>query len=195
MSDKKSTVIKIVSVVLILLVVVGIIGIVAHFTNGFTGEFKSFYVVIGEEQIMSSKSGVEIKMGEPLKVDVEYTFSKLDSSISRYSVEVVPAQEFDFTVSGETYSFGAESDLTKCFEIVQEEKSFTLTLNKGVSEMLETLYPGKDVQVNLQDVNADEDLFTVIVYSQDGSMSVKIGCTCHDICVEGVVLDKEAIVF
>lgn len=40
----KSKIGQVVSYIVILLVIVAVIGVFAHFTNGFTSDFKTFYI-------------------------------------------------------------------------------------------------------------------------------------------------------
>ena len=65
---------KIIVYVLLLLAVVAAIGVIAHFTNGFTSDFQTFYVTVNGKDVMGSSGGFQVSPSEPLKVDVKYTF-------------------------------------------------------------------------------------------------------------------------
>ena len=54
----------------IVLVVIIIVGVVARFTNGFTDDFKTFYVKVEDKEIMSSAGGYEITRAKPMQVEV-----------------------------------------------------------------------------------------------------------------------------
>ena len=71
---KKGNVGRIVSYILILMVIVATIGVFAYFTNGFTSDFKTFYVSVNGKDVMTSQGGFVATTNEPLAVDVKYTF-------------------------------------------------------------------------------------------------------------------------
>ena len=185
---------EIISAVLIVLCIVGIVGFVAYFTNGFTGDFKTFYVSIDGENVMGEKSNVLLTPGEPKKVDVKYAMGFASKDIKGYKVKIVPKADFDFMVDGDTYSFAAEEDLEKGFIIRYEEESFTITAIGKMQDILQALYPESEVTVDNSAI-PNEDLFSIIVYNKDETMSVVLNCTVNVYDVGGVILDKEEIVF
>ena len=50
----KSKIGQVVSYIAILLVIVAVIGVFAYFTNGFTTDFKTFYVSVNGKDVMLS---------------------------------------------------------------------------------------------------------------------------------------------
>ena len=66
----KSKIGQIVFYIVILLVIIAVIGVFAHFTNGFTSDFKTFYVSVNGKDIMTLGKGYVIAENEPLVVDV-----------------------------------------------------------------------------------------------------------------------------
>jgi len=186
---------QVVSYIVILLVIVAVIGVFAYFTNGFTSDFKTFYVSVNGKDVMTSGSGYVITPQEPLSVDVKYTFAFNQSETKGYSVKIVPNktdEDFDFSVDGETHYFGDEKDLSNGFIIDKQEKSFTVT-PKGSTplEILQAIYPESDVSCESKGYN---DMFTLIITSYNGEASVKLNFTIAGKVV-GVVLDREVIVF
>ena len=157
---------QVVSYIVILLVIVAVIGVFAYFTNGFTSDFKTFYVSVNGKDVMTSSSGYVITPQEPLSVDVKYTFAFNQSETKRYSVKIVPNktdENFDFSVDGETHYFGDEKDLSNGFIIDKQEKSFTVT-PKGSTplEILQAIYPESEVSCESKGYN---DMFTLIITS------------------------------
>lgn len=201
MSAKKGTdyVFKIVAIVAVVLVIVAIGGFVAYYTNGFTNDFTTFYAVCDGNKILSSASGYRASRGEPLKVDVVYMFEDLSAEQNGYTVKVVPNvdanTDLDFSLNGDVYAFGAESDLTQGFDIVYEEKSFTLAPKGQLEDILAAVYPTYTVDVNKELVALDSDLFRVVITSYNGEASVSIAFSIPDSFLSGVTLDKEVIVF
>lgn len=185
---------EIISAVLIVLCIVGIVGFVAYFTNGFTGDFKTFYVNIDGENIMGEKSNVLMNPNEPMKVDVKYALGFTSKDIKGYKVKLAPISDFDFMVDGEVYSFAAVEDLEKGFTIVYEDEYFTITPKGNMQDVLQAIYPEQEVVVDPK-VIPDEDLFSITVYDKDETASVVLNCAINVFTVIGITLDKEEIVF
>ena len=193
----KSKIGQVVSYIVILLVIVAVIGVFAHFTNGFTSDFKTFYVSVDGKDVMISGNGYVISESEPLSVDVKYTFGSFNKNETKdYSVKIIPNKiensDFTYTVGGESKSFQLETDLTVAFEIDKGEKSFTVKpKGKSLTEVLTAFY-GKEV-TDCEN-KGYTDMFTIIVTSYNGEASVKLNFTIAGKVV-GVVLDREVIVF
>ena len=191
----KSKIGQVVSYIVILLVIVAVIGVFAYFTNGFTSDFKTFYVSVNGKDVMTSSSGYVITPQEPLSVDVKYTFAFNQSETKGYSVKIVPNktdENFDFSVDGETHYFGDEKDLSNGFIIDKQEKSFTVT-PKGSTplEILKAIYPESEVSCESKGYN---DMFTLIITSYNGEASVKLNFALER-RVTGITFDKEVIEF
>ena len=136
---------KIIVYVLIVLALVGVIGFIAKFTSGFTSEFKTFYVTIGDKDIMNVANDYTISKDESLKVDVKYTFNSSENDVSGYSIKIIPnaieGKDFDFTVDGEVYSFQKETDLSDGFYIEESKESFVITPKGELTDILRAIYP------------------------------------------------------
>jgi len=187
---------KVVSYIVIVLVLIAVCGLLAYFTNGFTSDFKTFYVECGGQQVLNTTDGFEMTKDEPLTVDVKYTFGAVNKEISGYSVKVVPNQvsgkDFDFTLDGAAYSFQAEDDMTAGFDIEQGETSFTVKPKGGINDILKAVYPNYEVS-DVRD-KVYENMFTLVVTSYNGEATVKLNFTVTE-KVEGVILDQEVIQF
>ena len=182
----------------IVLVVIIIVGVVARFTNGFTDDFKTFYLKAEDKEIMSGSGGYEITRAKPMQVEVKYTFSFATDENKGYNVKIVPNaadknQDFSFTVSGESKSFQSLQDLTDGFEIEKSESTFRVTpKGENLTGVLQAIYPGLDT-AHIEE-KAYNDMFTLVVSSYNEKASVTIYFTLSS-KVTGVRLDKEAIVF
>lgn len=193
----KSKIGQVVSYIVILLVIVAVIGVFAHFTNGFTSDFKTFYVSVDGKDVMISGNGYVISKNEPLSVDVKYTFGSFNKNETKdYSVKIIPNKiensDFTYTVDGESKSFQLETDLTAAFEIDKGEKSFTVKpKGKSLTEVLTAFY---GTEITDCENKGYTDMFTIIVTSYNGEASVKLNFTIAGKVV-GVVLDREVIVF
>lgn len=186
---------KIITYILLILAVITVIGVVAHFTNGFTSDFKTFYVTVDGKDVMTSSGGYKVTTEKPLQVDVKYTFNFATDETKGYSVKIVPNktdEDFDFSVDGETHFFGDEKDLTNGFVIDKQEKSFTIVPKGGTPlEILKAVYPESEVTCESKGYN---DMFTVIVTSYNGESSVKLNFALER-RVTGITFDKEVIEF
>ena len=188
---------KIITYIAIVLAVITVIGIVAHFTNGFTSDFKTFYVTVDGKDVMTSAGGYRVTTSKPLEVDVKYTFGALNNKVDKdYSLKIIPNnipdKDFTYTVDGEKKYFQSETDLSDGFEIDKGEKSFRIKpKGETIAEVLSAVY-GKSVTDC--ESKGYTDMFTVIVTSYNGEASVKLNFSLA-IRVAGITLDKEAILF
>ena len=181
-----------------LLVVIIIVGVVARFTNGFTDDFKTFYLKVGDKEIMSGSGGYEITRAKPMQAEVKYTFSFATDENKGYNVKIVPNaadknQDFSFTVDGESKSCHALEGLTAGFEIEKSESSFRVTpKGENLTGVLQAIYPGLDT-AHIEE-KAYNDMFALVVSSYNEKASVTIYFTLSS-KVTGLRLDKEARVF
>ena len=188
---------KIITYIAIVLAVITVIGVVAHFTNGFTSDFKTFYVTVDGKDVMTSAGGYRVTSSKPLEVDVKYTFGALNNKVDKdYSLKIIPNnipdKDFTYTVDGEMKYFQSETDLSDGFEIDKGEKSFRIKpKGETISEVLSAVY-GKEV-TDCEN-KGYTDMFTIIVTSYNGEASVKLDFSLA-IRVAGITLDKEAILF
>ncbi|MBO5067622.1 MAG: hypothetical protein II988_04220 [Clostridia bacterium] len=194
MAKKQGKIGKVIAYILILLIVVGAIGFLAYYTNGFTGGIKTFSVECNGKEVMTSSSGFEMTVNEPLTVKVKYTFG--GENVSGYSVKVVPnklaGKDFDFKVDEYLYSYQAEKDLTDGFDVEYGENTFTIKPKGNLTEILQAIYPNNVVEDCSQ--YSYENMFMLIVYSYDGESSVLLNFSVPE-KVTGIELDKEVIVF
>lgn len=192
---------KMFSYIAIVLVLVAVCGLLAYFTNGFTTDFKTFYVECDGKQVLSSGNGYHLTYGEPTTVDVKYTFGALSQETSGYFVKVVPKtdndNDFDFTLDGKAYSFYGETDFTKGFNIVQEANSFTIEPKGNIDDIIKAVYPTYEVAIpDDETIDFSKDMFTLIVYSYNNEASVSINFMIDDYRLpKGITIDKEVIVF
>ena len=146
-----------------LIFVLALIAVAAMFlyknTGGFETDFKTFYVNVNGKSVFESANGYGIKDDEELKVNVVYTFSKVDSAKKGYSLKVVPNVEqknnFKFTVDGEEKYFDELSNLTKGFNIDKRDDYFTISASDCVGYSF-------------------EDMFALEVYSYNGKNKVTL---------------------
>lgn len=188
---------KIITYIAIVLAVITVIGVVAHFTNGFTSDFKTFYVTVDGKDVMTSAGGYRVTTSKPLEVDVKYTFGALNNKVDKdYSLKIIPNnipdKDFTYTVDGEKKYFQSETDLSDGFEIDKGEKSFRIKpKGETIAEVLSAVY-GKEV-TDCENKGYTY-MFTIIVTSYNGEASVKLDFSLA-IRVAGIALDKEAILF
>ena len=181
-----------------LLVLIVLVGVVARFTNGFTDDFKTFYLKVEDKEIMSSSGGYEITRATPMQAEVKYTFSFATDENKGYNVKIVPnaadkSKDFSFSVNGENRQFQAETDLTDGFEIEKSESSFQVTpKGKNLTGVLQAIYPELDT-AHIEE-KAYNDMFALVVSSYNEKSSITIYFTLSS-KVTGIRLDKEAIVF
>ena len=191
---KQGAVVKAISWVLIVLLLAAGIGAIAYFTGGFTGEFKTFYITVGDKDILTSASNYQVSISEPLAVNVKYTFA--EDGANGYSVKVVPnalqGKDFDFTIDGEAYSYQAESDLTAGFDIEYKDSSFVLKPKGTLNEVLAAVYPNSEIE-DLTGMGY-ENMFLLVVESYTRDSTVTLAFSVEE-GVSGVTITPDHIYF
>ncbi len=191
-----SKTLKIIVYVVLVLVLIAGIGLIVKFTDGLSGDFKTFYLTINGEDIMSNGKDYVFDYENPFEVEVHYVFEKITNANKGYFVKVVPTkiegEDFDFTINGEAYSFQAEEDLTAGFDIVKGSNSFNIKPKGETLSILQAVYLEKEVSIDGQPNY--NNMYTLIVTSYNGQASVTICFTFSD-GVQDIVFDKENITF
>ena len=188
---------KIITYIAIVLAVITVIGVVAHFTNGFTSDFKTFYVTVDGKDVMTSAGGYRVTTSKPLEVDVKYTFGALNNKVDKdYSLKIIPNnipdKDFTYTVDGEMKYFQSETDLSDGFEIDKGEKSFRIKpKGETIAEVLSAVY---EKSITNCENKGYTDMFTIIITSFNGESSVKLDFSLA-VRVTDITLDREAILF
>lgn len=191
-TNKNNKFVGIVVYILVVLAVIAVIGLLYNLTNGFTSDVKTFYVTVDKEIVTSEKGGYVITPNKPLEARVQ----TLSSGEKGYTIKIVPnaveGTDFSFLSSAESKTFQSIDNLTNGFTITAEGSSFSVKpKGNNVTEVLKSIY-GDNV-IDCSDF-AYKDMFTLIVLSKDGSNMVKLNFSVAG-GVQGVILDKEAILF
>ena len=198
MQSKVQVAAKVIGIILVLLLVAGLVAVIYKFTNGFNEDFKTFYVEYEGKQILAQNSELALEPGKTYRFDVKYTFDTQQSETKDYSVEIVPnaEQDFEYTVDGEPYLFSRAGDLSAAFSLKKQATHFEITLREDmtIQSVLETVYPGQQVEV--PGTAADENPFpyALIVSSYNGNVSYRIAFNLGA-DVTGITLDPPSIVF
>ena len=192
----KNSIWKSISYALVLIILGVAVYMIIYFTNGFTSDFKTFYLTVEGKDVLERASGYTVSKDEPLKVEVKYSFGRITGDNKGYSVKVTPnaadGKDFDYSVEGMTYSFQAEADMSAGFNIDKHEGFFTITpRGETLTEVLSAVCSEKEVTVN--DGAVYEDMFCVIVTSYNEASTVKLYFTVSKKAF--VSLDREVIVF
>ena len=188
---------KVLAIVLAVLLLVGAIGLIFALTNGFTEDFKEFYLTYGDEKIMAQESKRDFKNGETYTFGVKYV---LDTGITEpkdYSVKIVSNAEktFSYTVDGQTYAFKGGEDYSSAFSLKKDEGAFTFTIPKeGLTEAISKHHSGKAVEVKNPDSLKDGYFFSVLVtsYNEKASCTVRFKLLTS---VTGVEFDQKELLF
>lgn len=198
MQSKGQVAAKVIGIILVLLLVAGLVAVIYKFTNGFNEDFKTFYVEHDGEQILSENSAMTFTEGKTHRFDVKYTFDTGQTEARDYSVEIVPnvEKDFEYTVDGETYLYSKAGDLSAAFALNKQDSYFAITLREDmtIQSVLETVYPGQQVEV--PETAADENPFpyTLIVSSYNGNVNYHIAFNLGA-DVTGITLEPSQIIF
>lgn len=196
MNRKSSKVISILSYLLIVILIVGVCGVIAYFTNGFTSDFKTFYIAVDGKDVLTNTGGYVLTTDKETVVDVKYTFDKINSDIGGYSIKISAnadkEHDFAFTVDEESHMFSEEKDLSKGFVIEESENSFTIKPKGDVNAILAAVYEGQKFSEVGNVVYDDMFALTVTSYNGEAKIVLKFTVTYG---IMGITLDKEVIVF
>lgn len=172
-----NSIFKVITYIVLVLLLIAAIGFIIRFTNGGTTDFKAFYVQIGET-VYTEDSQIELPYGST-HFETKYTFASNEADKHKgYKVQIVPnvtnETNFDFTVNGQIYSFGAEKDFTSAFEIEYGKTGFTIN-NYGlrVDKILQSIYDGQTVTV--PEIKSEKVYFNLVVSSYNEKQTIILG--------------------
>ena len=191
MKKKNSTLVNIIIYAAIALVLIIGIGLIVGLTGG--EDVQSFYITIGEKDIMNADVDYVLTKDEYLEVKMNFLTDDKDNA--NYTVKIVPTVvedcDFDFTSEGIVYSFQQSSDLTAGFNIQRKDSGFRIRPKGGLEDVLAAAYGA-----SIDELNASyyDNMFTMIISSADEKSSISIQFSIYE-PVENVTLDKEAILF
>lgn len=175
----KNKIVKAISVLLVFLLCVGIFAMVAKFTNGFTEDFKTFYVTYNGKKLFSFDNQFFLEREEEHRFDVTYVFEFLDDDEDpnrEYSVKIIPnvddKTDFTFTVDGDEYAYSEVGELTKGFLLDKQDTYFVLSVTNDtcLESVLEGVY-GKDVDTPKDEYCPSPYLYTLVITSYDESIT------------------------
>jgi len=185
---------KAISYIILVVLILSVIGIVVKFTNGFTQDFATFYVTVDGKDITSEAFDYAISEEDSLTVEVKYLLNNVGADAKGYSLKILPTDEeskdFKYISNDVIYSFQAEEDFSKGFNIELGETSFTIS-SKG--SLTDTLAAVRGYEITHSDGEPFENMFILVVTSNDGAQSVKIHFTIME-DVYKVELDSTSII-
>lgn len=195
-----STVGKVITYILLILAVAGIVGFFAFFTNGFTEEFKSFYIEQDGKPVLNTNTSTNMDFGKTYSFNVKYVFDDLtDSENKGYFVKIVPNTNTDtdflFTADGDEIAFSSIKELTSAFTMNRQTDSFTVTIPEkfSMADVLGKIY--KDCEIILpEDFDESAYWYRLEVSSYNGEITYNIRFRLGA-DVQSVELDYSQIIF
>lgn len=181
-NKKKNTGKSILSVVVWLLLVallLGVVGFFARFTNNFTSGFSTFYVEFGDKQITNDKDSYVFEKDSEYRFDVGYSLAFLNKDGKNgFSVQVLPnitdETNFEFTADDERYLYSDIKDLTACFNVRCYDSYFTLTADKDLPAIIQSLHQDKALSTIPTTIDGGKDYFLLVISNEDNSTSIRI---------------------
>ena len=126
---KQMNVGKTIAVIVCALLLVLAVGSIAFFTNGFTSDFKTFYVESDGKRMLSDYDNYIMKQDAENKFVVKYTFGAVNKDISGYTLKIVPNvlhdNDFDFTAT-ERYTVSAQRKISQKALLLPKTKTISL---------------------------------------------------------------------
>ena len=202
MSAKKKVLFfgKFLTYIALLLFVVAIIGFIAVFTNGFTSDFKTFYVKNGKQLYTQDSGEYPLSTDEELRFDVKYTFDMFsrNDTPKGYTVKVVSNATddtaFAYSVCGNTAVYANGLDLSAAFGLKTYDTYFTMSIPSDISmqSVLTAAYDGETVTV--EDIDLTKNCyFTLVITAYNNESTVRINFTPYT-KVTSVEFEKEGII-
>lgn len=168
---------KAIAYIVIILLLIGSIGLIFALTNGFTEDFKTFYLECNGEEL-SRESKRDFRREEVYKFNVKYVLDSGKEEEKDYSVKVVTNAErsFTFKAGKENYAYESGTDITKAFEVIKDKTAFTFKIPQGTTliTILQKLYPDKEITLKNESALSDLYLYSLIVTSYDEKVTYKI---------------------
>ena len=134
----------------------------------------------------------------PSGTDTKFTCRYLlDNNNKDFSVKIIPngnATDFDFYVDGYAYSFAAENDYTKGFDMTFQDDGFTVNIPEDFSiiDILQKNYEGKTVTVDASVDTLSTGYFVLVIASGKSTVNIPLRFA-SGIKVESIELDKGEI--
>ncbi len=181
-------------------IIAGGIALIYKYTDGFSDDFKTFYLVHDGKEILTTETKAAFVGGNKYKYEVKYVFESGKDEKKGFTVKVLPNTEkdFDYTVAGNNYKYSKLKDLTSAFDIKLKDDSFELNIpeNFGIVDVLTYMHGGQ--KITLGD-GATSDLtypFKLEVTSYNGAAKYTILFnTVSEAGVTGITIDPTEIVF
>lgn len=178
----------------------GLIAITYKYTDGFSDDFKTFYLVHDGKEILTTETKAAFVGGNKYKYEVKYVFKNDKTEKKSFTVKVLPNTEkdFEYTVADSKYKYSKLKDVTGAFDITLKEDYFEINIpeNFGINDVLKFMHGGQNV--TLSD-GATADLlypFKLEVTSYNGAANYTILFNIVSKAgVTGVTLDPGNIVF
>lgn len=195
-----STVGKVITYILLILAIAGIVGFFAFFTNGFTEEFKSFYIEQDGKPVLNTNTTMNMEFDKTYNFGVKYVFENNSSGNAKgYFVKIVPNTntdtDFSFMANGKEVLFSSVKDLTSAFNINKQADRFSVTVPSSftMTDVLKKIY--KDGEIVLPE-DFDETAYwyklQVSSYNREITYNIKFRLGAD---VQSVELDYSQIIF
>lgn len=194
---KKNSFASVTAYLIIFLLIVLVVGFFARFTNGFSENFKTFYVE-KDGKLLSAEGSLALKPDEICEFNVGYTFSFLPNTPTESSVRVFSTvtdeTAFNYTVDGEKKTYNSDIDLTEVFNVSPTETGFSLVMPSSMQEVLSSVYSDKIVEI-LDDISlSSTNYFCLQVSNYDLTNVIKIALHIDD-KPTNIILTPDKIVF
>lgn len=188
--------IKVFSYLLLLLVVFGGIGLIAYFTNGFTSDFKTFYVVFDNFRIMNAEDKV-LPLGNKLSFEVKSL--SLDNDIE-YSVKVVSKVNdetaFTYQVYYDELTYTNDLDFSSYFDVKKGDNGFSIFIPEDINmEKVLSAYYEDEVQLNTEVNIMENSYFQIIITGKGKGNEIPISFKVTSVPISEIEFTTSEVVF
>lgn len=182
----------------VIALVAGLIAVFYKYTDGFSSDFKTFYLVHDGKEILTEETKVAFVGGKKYKYEVKYVFENGKDEKKGFTVKVLPNSEkdFEYTVAGSKYKYSTLKDLTTAFDIKLADDSFEINIpeNFGLMDVVKFMHGGQEVTLETASDIAYPFKLEVTSYNGGAKYTI-IFNTVSTAGVTGVTIDPTEIVF
>lgn len=160
-----TTILKVVAILCIVAMLIGLIYGIVYFTNGFTTDFKAFYIKYGNQMI---KNDDDIKLYPNYgKFNIYHIFDK-KINYNDFNIEVVKnnKNDFSFKVKNQEYRWSGDIDISKMYTLNKTSDGFDLQIDFDIKKHLISLY-GQDIEIGSDIDTFNKSYLTLVVSNKN----------------------------
>ncbi|MBR2372590.1 MAG: hypothetical protein IKA90_06940 [Clostridia bacterium] len=184
-----------VALVVLAILSVLVLSYFAVFTNGFTTDFKDFFVKVDNDFIINNGSGYIVSSDKSLNIKTLSALGFLEKSVvddCNVSIKANESIKFDYYVDGNLVSFNNDVDWSKAFEIKKNKVGFSIKSKVDTLEELFYIIHGTDAVRFLDTDYRINNMFILTITKDETELNLYFCVSDVEIQIE---FESEEIIF